>query len=228
MAENFASRWSRLKISRADEAPAPTNDGAGLPDGAGAVTGVQDESGNLDCDELPEQVFDVTSLPSIDSITVETDIRAFLQTGVPEDLKRSALRRAWTTNPAIRDFIGIAENQWDFNDPNGLPGFGPLRDTDNVPMLVAQALGQFRNARASIDKVSASNAPSDETREVRASPLAKGDVKAGVEVLSPAVAVQQSPIQTEHDISFAERGQTGSGEQEEVRRRRSHGGALPR
>jgi Protein of unknown function (DUF3306) len=131
MTENLASRWSRLKISRTDEAPTPTNDGAGLPD----RTRAQDESGNLDRDQLSEQVFDVTSLPSIDSITVETDIRVFLQTGVPENLKRSALRRAWATNPAIRDFIGIAENQWDFNDPDAIPGFGPLRDADNIPML---------------------------------------------------------------------------------------------
>ncbi len=159
MTENFASRWSRLKSSRTDDAPVPTGDGAALPDGAEAGAGVQNESGNSDRDQLPEQAFDVTSLPSIDSITVDTDIRAFLQAGVPEDLKRSALRQAWTTNPAIRDFIGIAENQWDFTDPNGIPGFGPLRDTDNIPMLVAQALGQLGNVRASLDKVTATSPP---------------------------------------------------------------------
>jgi hypothetical protein len=218
MTENFASRWSRLKISRTDEAPVPTSDGAGLPDGAGATADMQDESGNLSRDQLPEQVFDVTSLPSIDSITLDTDIRAFLQAGVPEDLKRSALRRAWTTNPAIRDFIGIAENQWDFNDPNGIPGFGPLRDTDNIPMLVAQALGRLGNVSALIDKVTASDAPG----EVRASPPA-GE---GVEILFEATVVEQPPIQRERGISFAERGQAKS--DEEVRQRRSHGGALPR
>ncbi len=226
MTENFASRWSRLKVSRTDEAPVPTGDGAGLPDDAGAVAVVQDETGHSDREQLPEQVFDVTSLPSINSITVDTDIRAFLQAGVPEDLKRSALRRAWATNPAIRDFIGIAENQWDFNDPNGMPGFGPLRDTDNIPMLVAQAFGQFGNVRASIDKVTASNAPSDAREEVCASPPAKGDVEGGVEILSAAAVVEQSPIQQERDMSFAERGQASS--DEEVPQRRSHGGALPR
>jgi hypothetical protein len=225
MTETFASRWSRLKVSRTDEAPVPTGDGAGLPDGADAVAGLQDDSGNLNGDQSPGQIFDVTSLPSIDSITLDTDIRAFLQAGVPEDLKRSALRRAWSTNPAIRDFIGIAENQWDFNDPNGIPGFGPLRDTDNVPMLVAQALGQFRNVRASIDKVTASNAPPDVRGEVCASSPAKEAVEGGQEILS-AAAVEQPLIQQEGDISFAERGQARS--DEEVPQRRSHGGALPR
>jgi hypothetical protein len=218
MTENFATRWSRLKSSRTEEAPAPTNDGAGLPDGAGAHY----ESGNLDHDQLPERVFDVTSLPSIDSITVETDIQAFLQAGVPEDLKRGALRRAWTTNPAIRDFIGIAENQWDFNDPNAIPGFGPLRDTDNIPMLVAQAMGQFGNVCASIDKVTASSAASDAREETCASPSAKEDV----EILSATAVIEQPPIRQERDISFSERGQVKS--YEEAPQRRSHGGALPR
>ena len=63
----------------------------------------------------------------IDSIVAGSDIRAFLQSGVPAELTKAALRRAWTTDPAIRDFIGIAENQWDFTDPTSIPGFGPLR-----------------------------------------------------------------------------------------------------
>ena len=37
------------------------------------------------------------------SITAATDIRAFLAPGVPAELTRAALRRAWTADPAIRD-----------------------------------------------------------------------------------------------------------------------------
>jgi TorA maturation chaperone TorD len=48
------------------------------------------------------------------------------------------------TDPAIRDFIGIAESQWDFNDPTAMPGFGPLRAND-VPDLVG--LGETAQAR---------------------------------------------------------------------------------
>ena len=59
------------------------------------------------------------------------------------DLTNAALRRVWTTDPAIRDFIGIAENQWDFIDPTAMPGFGPLEATDNVGELVAQAMGKL-------------------------------------------------------------------------------------
>ena len=89
-----------------------------------------------------DQPFDPASLPSIETITVNTDIRGFLQSRVPAELTRAALRQAWASDPAIRDFIGIAENQWDFNDPDSIPGFGPLLESDNVPGLLAQALGR--------------------------------------------------------------------------------------
>src|SRR6266851_10178513 len=66
------------------------------------------------------------SLPPLDSIESASDITAFLAPNVPLELTRAALRRAWTADPAIRDFIGLADNQWDFNDPYEIPGFGRL------------------------------------------------------------------------------------------------------
>jgi len=53
-----------------------------------------------------------SSLPPLQSITAGTDIRSFLGSSVPVELTKAALRRAWVTDPAIRDFIGIAESQW--------------------------------------------------------------------------------------------------------------------
>jgi TorA maturation chaperone TorD len=85
-------------------------------------------------DSPASPAFDLASLPPLQSITAGTDIRSFLGSSVPVELTRAALRRAWVTDPAIRDFIGIAENQWDFNDPTAMPGFGPLRAED-VPGL---------------------------------------------------------------------------------------------
>jgi hypothetical protein len=34
--------------------------------------------------------------------------------------------RALLNDPTIRDFRGLSENSWDFTDPNGIPGFGPM------------------------------------------------------------------------------------------------------
>jgi hypothetical protein len=38
--------------------------------------------------------------------------------------------RALLKDPAVRNFRGLAENDWDFTDPNGVPGFGPLPPQD--------------------------------------------------------------------------------------------------
>ena len=72
------------------------------------------------------------SLPPLESITAESDIRAFLAPGVPPELTRAALRRAWAADPKIRDFVGLAEYDWDFNTPGAMAGFGPLEMTDEL------------------------------------------------------------------------------------------------
>jgi len=76
--------------------------------------------------QLPasQPVFDATSLPPIDSIGAGSDIRPFLGSAVPPDLALAALRRAWVTEPVIHDFIGLSENFWDFNTPDGMTGIG--------------------------------------------------------------------------------------------------------
>jgi len=80
-------------------------------------------------------------LPPIDSITAVSDVRAFLAAGVPEDVTRAALRRASMTDPTIRDFVGLAENQWDFAKPDGVPGFGSLELTAELRRIAANVFG---------------------------------------------------------------------------------------
>src|SRR6266851_5361008 len=85
------------------------------------------------------------SLPPLDSIESASDITGFLAPNVPLELTRAALRRAWTADPAIRDFIGLSENAWDFNAPGGVPGFGSL-DAEEIRRLVAGVLREDRAA----------------------------------------------------------------------------------
>ncbi|MGH7489805.1 MAG: DUF3306 domain-containing protein, partial [bacterium] len=89
-----------------------------------------------------EKPFDIASLPPIESIDANTDITGFLRPGVPPELSRAALRRAWSADPAIRDFVELVENGWDFNDPNAMAGFGPIEPAE-VARLAAQMLGQL-------------------------------------------------------------------------------------
>src|SRR5262245_17186041 len=99
--------------------------------------------------EVTASGFDPSTLPTIESIDAQTDITVFLQSGVPDELRLAALRRAWIVTPAIRDFKGLAENDWDFNDPNSIPGFGVIGPEVDVGAMVAQILSTSpRLARA--------------------------------------------------------------------------------
>jgi hypothetical protein len=95
----------------------------GLRDAASVQTQATENLGH----PLPTQsLFNGAKLPPIESIGAGSDIRPFLAFGVPADLTRAALRRAWSTDPTIRDFIGLSENSWDFDAQDGVPGFGSL------------------------------------------------------------------------------------------------------
>jgi hypothetical protein len=151
--ENFLSRWSRRKREVADETetqtPAPSKEStAGLPPEAGRAP---DETAPAPASAATthEPPFDLTSLPSIDSITAETDIRAFLAAGVPPALTRAALRRVWVADPAIKNFVGLADYDWDFHTPGAIAGFGPLEmDADELRRQVLRIVGQVTEPKA--------------------------------------------------------------------------------
>jgi hypothetical protein len=58
----------------------------------------------------------------------ETPVIAFERTAVPTpgiSGERRDFKALWR-DPAIRNYVGLSENSWDFNAPDGVPGFGPL------------------------------------------------------------------------------------------------------
>jgi uncharacterized protein DUF3306 len=142
--ENFLERWSRRKLADAEPAAAkqkqiaPQTEKENRP----AAPVASDDAPNAPVAKTEDKPFDPASLPSIESIDVNTDVTAFLRPGVPADLTRAALRRAWSSDPAIRDFVGLVENGWDFNDPNAMGGFGPI-GADEAARLLAQATGEL-------------------------------------------------------------------------------------
>src|SRR5947207_10869371 len=136
--ENFIARWSRKAAAQDAARPvaAPDNGGTPADDGEGDRK-ASDAAPALDgAPEPSAAAFDPTTLPPIESITAETDIRAFLAPGVPAELTRAALRRAWALDPAIRDYVGLSENSWDFNAPDSIGGFGRLELTDELRQAV--------------------------------------------------------------------------------------------
>ena len=186
--ENIIRRWARLKQASQAEPAAATAEPTDAP-------------------------FDLASLPSIESIAADTDIIAFLRAGVPAELTRAALRRAWASDPAIRDFIGIAENQWDFNDPDAIPGFGPLTPMEDASDALAQISSRFGGVIAEV------TSPGD-----AASVPAAGH--------EPRIAGTQRAVSTDRDLPREMLETTPEpGENrlpDALGKPRRHGGALPR
>jgi hypothetical protein len=144
--ENFIARWSRRKRAAAQDVEATTS--AAAPDAA-AESAPEHQRDDNDAalarsgpSETPPSAFDLTKLPPIETITAESDIRAFLAPGVPPELTRAALRRAWAADPKIRDFVGLADYDWDFNTPGAMTGFGSLEMTDELRQQIARMVGR--------------------------------------------------------------------------------------
>jgi len=103
--DSFVSRWSRRKqagrpeTAEQDKLPVVPE----VPDGGEAVPRETTAS-----DEL------VAALPDIETLTEESDFTAFLQEGVPEALRRKALRRLWRLNPVFANLDGLNDYDEDF------------------------------------------------------------------------------------------------------------------
>ena len=82
-----------------------------LSSGLRDVTPVQTQAiGELKQSASPQSSFDAATLTPMGSIDSGNGIRQFLASGMPTHMTGAALRRAWSTDPAIRDFIGLSEN----------------------------------------------------------------------------------------------------------------------
>lgn len=215
--EKFLDRWSRRKREAADE-PAPVE----VKDST--VASALPADAKAPAAEVP---FDPASLPPIESIGAESDIRAFLQAGVPPDLSRAALRRAWSADPAIRDFIGLVENGWDFNDPNGIPGFGPI-NAGEVARLLAQVIGAPPAEAAAAREAAAAQRNFEQTPP----PAVESEPAQQLPHDQPApnqdLAVPEKDSVQRSEVNVAVQNNSDDRENFPPSRRRGHGGALPK
>ena len=231
--ENFASRWSRLKRETESRRKRKDALGEGAPPSRASVTTAGNEGEAVGTETRATHTADLASLPSIDSITAETDIRMFLRPGVPAELTEAALRRAWVSDPAIRDFVGIAENQWDFTNPTTIPGFGALGQPGDKPSLVAQAAGTLDH---SLDEVSARHPDSDARAEKpmpatggsRGHEMENGTPEARAELVACAADGATSNTAPENGRTEANaKNDVSSGNMGSSRRRHTRGGTMP-
>ena len=55
------------------------------------------------------------ALPSIDELNFESDYTVFLNSKVPETLRRAALRKLWTSDPVLANLDGLNDYDEDYN-----------------------------------------------------------------------------------------------------------------
>jgi hypothetical protein len=53
----------------------------------------------------------------IDSLSYESDFSIFMKTGVPELLRRKAMRKLWSSNPVLANLDGLNDYDEDYADP---------------------------------------------------------------------------------------------------------------
>jgi hypothetical protein len=179
-----------------------------------------------------EPAFDPATLPPVETINAATELRAFLGEGVPAELTLAALRRGWSVDPAIRDFVGLSENAWDFNDPTAMSGFGTLK-TEEIRKLATQILEQVE-AR---EPATASQTDTRKPVEADATLGALADNGAAVQGMLPAdprtAAQERGDASEPSHTTVTESPNAGSaaGQHPDDRpplRSRRHGGAVPR
>jgi hypothetical protein len=206
--DDFLARWSRRKRAarsgdaEADAETQPAEETAAEPDPqppASAAT------------EPPEP------LPRLEDLTAGSDLAAFLREGVPAALRNAAMRKMWSLDPVVRDYIGPSEYAWDFNQPGSMGGFGALGPAPSVA-------GLFSTARRVLPEGSSGAAPEPEApsaRQVADDALEQGESSAPAEPVEPsdrAAAATAAEPNEETDPAASSR----------TPLRPRHGGALPR
>lgn len=185
--KGFLSRWSarkaeaRAKAEDAAQAPAPVEAEADLP--------------------VP---VDPAELPSIEDLTEDSDYTVFLRKGVPDAMRKAALRKLWVTEPSVVNYRPLVEYAWHNNEP----GFGPLLPTDNVEEMLKRIFSGSPEIPKEADE--AGEAVATEAPDAEALPVPEVRAEMPVDARLP----QQESAPAPEPIAA-------------VSPRRRHGGALP-
>lgn len=105
--DNLFARWSRRKRRVAEEAEAVP------PAPEAAVVEIAEP-------ETPEEEAELLArleLPVPETLTAGDDFTAFMKAGVPEFLKKRALRVLWRSNPVLANLDGLNDYDDDFTSP---------------------------------------------------------------------------------------------------------------
>jgi hypothetical protein len=189
--EGLIGRWSRLKRAKATGEVGPE---AGPPAAGEAAAAAQgEEPAATGAPETPaaERPVRLPELPSIESLGAGSDYASFMAPGVPEELRRQALRKAWTSDPRIAGFRGFADYDWDYNEP----GYGQLLPIDDIRRLCEAVLGPAE-PESEAEQVAAVAEPAALPSSPEQETVCDSLPPAGAEPASPAALARDSTFET--------------------------------
>jgi hypothetical protein len=141
---------------------------------------------------------------------------------VPEALRKAALRKLWTTDPEISGFIEMADYQWDFNNPDSIPGWSSSLKAEDATRLLGRMFGLDD---AKDEPVPAKSEGGDETADPPA--VSAALEKDPADLPPPVFAAKEAP-EPANDEPVHVASQNKQAESVICRQsRKRHGGALP-
>lgn len=135
---SFISRWSRRKRATREEDAAPSAADRQPPASEGVAV-APPEPGAPGDDA-------VADLPDVETLDESSDFTAFLREGVPDSLRRQALRRLWRLNPVFANVDGLNDYDEDFT---------------NAATVVEGLKSAYRAGRGFVDEAAKGDAPAE-------------------------------------------------------------------
>ncbi|MCI4664985.1 MAG: DUF3306 domain-containing protein [Neomegalonema sp.] len=106
--DGFVGRWARRKAAARRGNVEPQLTDAPLPDAPAAVAPSDEKTDSEILEEL--------GLPAPEDIQPGDGVQGFMQAGVPDALRRRALRRIWSLNPELANLDALVEYGEDYTD----------------------------------------------------------------------------------------------------------------
>ncbi len=137
----FLGRWAKRKQEAQRETepkiliPSPSMDEPASSETPPSILRQAQDEGSITA------AAEASPMPSLDSIVPGGDVSAFFQKHVPEALRTAALRKLWVTDPEIKGFIEMADYQWDFNNPDSIPGWSSTVGSLDVKAMMERVMG---------------------------------------------------------------------------------------
>lgn len=171
----MSSFWDRRKAAVAAEAEAEQ---------AAARAAEQAATEQALAERSDEELLAEAGQPEPEALTSPEEVRAFLQSALPQRLKTRALRRLWRLNPVLANLDGLLEYGEDYTDTATV--------VENLQTVYQVGKGMFDKAEALA--ASEEPAPEPETEEAEeAEPVAEAATELPTETAAAAPGLTPPP-----------------------------------